>query len=243
MNIESCIVFLDFDGVICDSVIEGFVSSWLAYYHDYLDSNLDRVKIQYKNDFINLRPYIRTGEDFMLIHELLCNNIKISNQNEFDFHVQKSGKGKMARFKELLHNKRKKLLKTSKEYWLSLNRIYPHMKAIIGRYSTHKNLHILSTKKSDLILELLKSHNFEINANRVHYSCNKSKLDMILEILQNSEIKNAVFIDDQVDHLSGNNNNNINVYLAEWGYIKKERLLEPKKVKTINIKQMQKLLT
>ncbi len=243
MNIDSSLLFLDFDGVICDSVIECFVSSWLAYYKEHLHDQFEIINIQYKNDFISLRPFIRSGEDFLLIHELLYNSIKISSQKEFDFYIKSAGKEKMAGYKELLYEKRWELLKTSKDYWLSLNKIYKHIIDILKNFSLHKNFHILSTKKTDLILEILKSGNFKINADRVHYSGKNRKLDIISELLKISEIKNAVIIDDQIDHLINNKNLNIDVYLAEWGYIRKEWLSEPKKVKTLNVDDMQSFIS
>ena len=128
----------------------------------------------------------------------------------------------MAEYRELLYMVREELLKTDKEYWMSLNTLYPHMKVLIKKHYQHKNLFILSTKKQELIIEILNSHNIRIEPERVIDSGKTRKLEIISDILNNSDTEYAVFIDDQIAHLTGIKNKKIEVYLAEWGYVKKE---------------------
>lgn len=233
MHLNNSLIFLDFDGVICDSVRECFVSSWIAYSKDYYKDNLTSIKIEYKNNFIGLRPFIRSGEDYLLIHDLLLNNIKIKNQEEFDFYIVKTGKIRMEEYKESLYKVRNSLLEQEKDFWLSLNYLYPHMKLLLSKYYSHKNLYIISTKKQKLIIEILNSNNIKISPDRVYDSGKSRKLDIVSDIMEKTKVQDAVLIDDQIDHLSGNNNKRIEVYLAKWGYIKNEWLKKQENIKIL----------
>ena len=60
---------IDFDGVICDSIKECFLSSAHALGHDpEILSDAGNVKFR---KFKSLRPFVRSGEDYILIQQWL----------------------------------------------------------------------------------------------------------------------------------------------------------------------------
>src|SRR5512138_3366484 len=120
------LLILDFDGVICDSLDECFVSSWPAYHTLYRKSPPPKVPITLRDDFARLRPFIRTGEDYLLIQEILTQGKSVQDQAAFDALIAEAGPEKMRIFKELFTKARSELLEKDKRFWLSLNRIYPH---------------------------------------------------------------------------------------------------------------------
>ena len=62
-HVMPTLVFLDFDGVICDSALECLVSSWEAYFRDHGRDAPKAVPVDLKERFLALRPYVRSGED------------------------------------------------------------------------------------------------------------------------------------------------------------------------------------
>ncbi len=101
------LVFLDFDGVICDSLLECLVSSWQGYYRLHLGKRETAVPITLRREFSKLRPYVRAGEDFILIQELINNKIPIRSQEQFDSQLAVRGEERMARYKELFYTARR----------------------------------------------------------------------------------------------------------------------------------------
>jgi beta-phosphoglucomutase-like phosphatase (HAD superfamily) len=87
-------LFLDFDGVLCDSVAECFVSSWLAYFDREGSKMPESVSLAQKDLFTRYRPFIRRGADYMLLQYAIENNIELVAQRDFDNLERALGTGK-----------------------------------------------------------------------------------------------------------------------------------------------------
>ncbi len=216
---------LDFDGVICDSIRECLASSWIAYHRLVKNDPPDRVPIRLQADFAVLRPLIRSGEDYVLIQEILDRGWEVREQADFDRLLASAGNGTMERYKELFYRARGDLLDRHRAYWLSLNRVYPHMREPLRGLASHDRLHIVSTKRSDFIVSILAADGIELNPERVHYSSARGKPGLLSEILDAAGVERAVFVDDQIDHLTGGGwRDGVERLLAAWGYVKPEWL-------------------
>jgi phosphoglycolate phosphatase-like HAD superfamily hydrolase len=218
------LLVLDFDGVVCDSMDECFVSSWIAYFTLYTKTQPPQVPTSLRRDFARLRPFIKTGEDYVLIQEILSNGTDAADQAGFDALIEQAGSEKMARFKEHFAAARNELLEKDRPFWLSLNRIYPHMLAAFTRLPKSAPIHILSTKDPRFIREILAASRIRLPEERISRSGTHDKLSRVDLLLRQERAEKAVFIDDQIEHLKGNVNPGIEVYLAGWGYVKPEWL-------------------
>jgi len=237
------LIFLDFDGVICDSINECLVSSWYGYYHLYKQQQPLVVSPILKKRFLRLRPFIRTGEDYMVIQELLAADIRISNQLDFDRQLEISGKQKLELFKTLFYKARTYYLKEHTDYWFSLNPIYAHLKSELSALSASPLFYILSTKKADFILEILKNNGITMNRERIIYSAPQQKLSIIGAILdKKNAASRALLLDDQIEHLSGNHDPRIQTFLCLWGYIKEEWSIGSKDIKSLTTEGFARLI-
>ena len=81
------------------------------------------------------------------------------------------------------------------------------------------------------------SKGIELNRENILYSAKQNKLEIIKNILEKRRFDSAVFIDDQVDHLVGNNYPEIKTYLALWGYINTDRKTEYNNIKTLQLSE------
>ena len=233
------LVVLDFDGVICDSLQECLASSWYAYYHLLLGLEPSSTPLTLRSRFASLRPFVRAGEDFLLLQEIIHLEVPIGSQGDFDAYARRSSGPRLKRLGELFYEARSRFLRCDRESWLALNRIYPGLRHALSAWVLSPAFYILSTKKPEFILEILASKGIESSAERVLYCARKGKLDIVSELLDRLGAGGAVFVDDQIDHLlSGQGGDNrIEARLASWGYIQPEWLEEKAAVKTLSLEE------
>ncbi len=192
------------------------------------------VSLQLKERFLRLRPFIRSGEDYMVIEELLAADIRINNQLDFDRQLETVGEQKLELFKTLFYKARTHYLKEQPDYWLSLNPIYDHLKSKLSALCASPHFYILSTKKTDFILAILKNNGITMDRERIIYSAAQHKLSLIGAILDKKYAASRAFLlDDQIEHLSGNRDPRIQTFLCLWGYIKEESSMGSKDVKPL----------
>ena len=216
-------LFLDFDGVICDSVDECFLSSWIAYYQFYLEDSPQAVSLEEKRRFRSLRPFIRSGEDYVLIQDLIAGDHQIKNQAEFDLMVREKGAELMDHFKELFYRAREEQIKRDRKAWLRLSKPYPgftkRLKNIVGLSSCF----ILSSKRPEFIREILLSWDINWPLGRILYPDKREKRELIMEHLVDLKhtvgIEEAIFVEDQIDHLAKVPDREVRCILAAWGYV------------------------
>ena len=230
------LLVLDFDGVICDSIDECFVSSWEACQR--LGGAVGPVPeppAGLPEAFARLRPYVRTGEDFLVMLHAAEHGDRVGDQTGFDALARREEPGTLARFKALFYAARERLLAEERTRWLSLNRVYPHAReALLGALDSGLPLRILSTKKAPYILEILGANGIVIPAADVHYCASGPKVPRVRALLARSGCQRAAFVDDQIDYLLGHDDARIDVYLASWGYVRPEWLAPPVRVPLID---------
>ena len=222
------LLILDFDGVICDSIDECFAASCSAYHGLYHKKRPAAEPPEAaRREFARLRPFIRTGEDFVLIQELLAAGGSVRDQAGFDDASRRAGAEKRALYRELFYRARTELLERDRETWLALNRIYPHMAIALARLPAEAPLWILSTKEPRFIVEILSAHRLEVPEKRIVLSEGEPKLAAAERLRIQGSFDAAMLVEDQIDHLRGNANDRVQPFLAAWGYVQPEWLREP----------------
>ena len=222
-------IFLDFDGVICDSVDECFVSSWLAYAM-HRDKEPTSISLSEYHLFRDYRPFIRGGADYLLLQHCIAKGIHLSNQDEFDAQVEIIGDAGIDEFHSQFYSIRSNLLENDRAYWLKLNTIYPGVRQPLKSLAPHA--WILTTKEVSFAHEIISSKGFEWALDRIICSGKERKVEIIEQIL--GENDTAVFIDDQIDHFTGSIDPRISCYLAAWGYVRPDWLSGNTEVLTEN---------
>jgi phosphoglycolate phosphatase-like HAD superfamily hydrolase len=215
------LLVLDFDGVICDSVEECFISSWTAYHELFRGLPPGEAPAAARARFRALRPFVRSGEDFVLVQELVDRAAMVDSQAEFDRAWQHPGIPSRGVFKDLFYQARSSLMDRNRQAWLAMNRIYPHVASAISRLAPTVPLFILSTKRPQFVRETLAANGIPVPEDRVLYSEAEPKLSMIEKLLHSWSASRAVFVEDQIDAIRANTNPSIQAYLASWGYVQK----------------------
>jgi phosphoglycolate phosphatase-like HAD superfamily hydrolase len=222
------LVFLDFDGVICDSVAECLVSSWEAYYDLHGPEKPNAVPADLLKRFLALRPYVRSGEDFVICQEILDRGVEISSQGDFDRYTLPRGAPALAHLREQFYAARAALLQRDRAYWIRLNRLYPWVGEYLPRWAVSPCVYILSTKRPEFIDEILSAAGILFPRDRILCSGKTEKGVRIEELLSSLGSESALIVDDQIDHLAAilGTSHRIEVSLAAWGYVKPEWLRE-----------------
>lgn len=218
------LLFLDFDGVLCDSLPETLVSSWIAYHEYVLGERPTAMPVDFRTEFSGLRPFIRSGEDYLLVQEIIDRRLTVTDQAVFDRLLSGKGPERMKEFKDFFYKARQELLQKKPEYWFSLNPIFGPLQQALDSCRSKNRVFILSTKKSDFILKILKNNRMDFKAENVIDSGPADKAGLISRMLDRTGADKAHFIDDQLSHLQGVADRRIRLYLAAWGYVKPQWL-------------------
>jgi hypothetical protein len=218
-------LFIDFDGVLCDSKLECLASSWYAYFILYKREEPVAVSLETKRRFAALRPYIRTGGDYLLLQEIIDKNISVASQEDFDTCLDGGETASRAGlYAQLFYKARAYLLRTYSGSWIRLNPLYAHVRSRLPGWTASDRFYILSTKKPAYVARILESNRIKMPLERILHSPARGKLGMVRRRLEEDTRRRAVLVDDQLDHLIGNREPRIKPYLASWGYVRPEWL-------------------
>ena len=229
MNSDTALLFLDFDGVVCNSEAECFASSWLTWHTHFAPPLPDRMARSLRRRFHALRPLISSGEDYVLIQQLIAaeeadGDAFPAEQQVFDAARQAAGAERMGAFKTTLAETRAEFLANRKQEWLRLNPLYPHVRQLLLDAGDLSRIRILSTKASGLIAEILAAAGIRLAAEAIMHAPSRPggqdarKLELIEQELQGSAYDSAVFVEDQFEHLTGPCRFAVRRLLCDWGY-------------------------
>lgn len=235
-------IFLDFDGVLCDSLPECYETS-LAAWLDYSragDAEEDLQEPKRLELFRRYRPFIRNGGDYLFLQRAISRNHPLQSQEEFDQlcredpELNRDGD-------RLFQEYRARFLSRQRQRWFSLNPLFPGVAEMLKAVLERPEVYILSTKPARFIGEILTFHSLLWPEERIICSKPREKGEIILEMIQEAPYTRAIFVEDQVDHLMKAKHPKIRPFLAEWGYIREEWKHE-EGITPISIEKLQNLI-
>lgn len=236
------VLAVDFDGVIANSNKECFLIGYLAYKKAYPNTkflgtdkyNLGNFKVS--KELISLRPYVKVGEDYLIIFYILDHKIKIKSQRDFDG-VRSKLNYKLRMFHNNFYSARKELMKNYAS-WLRLVEPFRIVIHKIRRLSNHFTIFIVTTRDNKSTSALLKKFRIkceEVVGNEVSQS-KKAQIGYIHR-KYNVLLEGICFIDDNVEHLLMAKTLGVKRFLATWGYCNKVQKELAKKDKIVLLTQ------
>lgn len=214
-------IFLDFDGVLFDTVLESYLLARYAYYGT---SPFEQVnEVEYKI-FHDNRYLITNSWHYYYIMKVI--EEKIYNKSAFKDKYLAYISNRVNENEELFDNKfqamRETLITKHYNFWKLLDRPYIFFKEL-KNLNLKSEIYILSTKNKIAIINKLKDYDFIVEPDKIidknilkNYN---SKGEFLAEFLNQNNIDYAIFVDDSKDNLdSCKNIPNLNCYLANWGY-------------------------
>lgn len=191
-------IFLDFDGVLSDSVKEAYILARYAYL------NISPFEPIDENEFANFRAF----------------RPQITNSWQYCFFFNSDEKN-TEKFNQKFLSMRKELMTKHHDFWQTLETPTPFLFKI-NEFIKQKPEHfkILSTKNRDAIVEKLKYCNIDFNPEFIY-----DKKDLLNttkgEFIHSLNLKNSILIDDSEENLETcKKYPQIKTYLTTWGYAK-----------------------
>ncbi len=231
------VLALDFDGVICDSLLESYLITWriagnfgprLAPDNNSLPTleNIQlfrRENLEHWNSFKALVPFCNRSEDYLLAHRAVRENRRITNQEQFKAFAASQPREPLDRFHQEFYLERYKLADKDRKAWLSLNAAYPGVADSLNILAGEFKLAVATSKDRESVRLLLHDYGidglFEPQA-VLDKSAGASKRAHLaaLHRMYNCPFNRISFIDDKVAHLIDCRPLGVRPFLAGWGY-------------------------
>ena len=224
------LVAFDFDGVICDGLIEYFQTAWRAYCKLFKPENL-APPAGLAERFYPLRPVIETGWEMpMLLRALILGKTDeeiVAGWPELALPFLTDANLTKAESAKTLDGERDRWIATDLDNWLAQHRFYPHMLSILQQSLEKRPTYIVSTKEGRFIQQLLKQSGVVMPPETILGKEVKRPKYETLRLLTAQHTTEAQtptiwFIEDRIKALQSVKNqsdlNHIELFLADWGY-------------------------
>lgn len=211
-------LFLDFDGVIVNSIDECYLISSEVYFK-ILKSTAPSGEI--KELFYKHRGLVRPVHQFMLLFRAI-ESVRSGDGDDIErkfFELDRSvSSEEKDRFEAFFFDLRKNYQRDLAG-WVAMNPLTPFGETLRGR--TLPNSFFITTKDSASVAHIARHHDIKVGGtfDKEVYSRFGSKGKIISHFLdEKEEYDTAVFVDDAVEHLDSVEDSRIQCYFADWGY-------------------------
>ncbi|MEM7796173.1 MAG: HAD family hydrolase [Cyanobacteria bacterium P01_C01_bin.118] len=224
------ILAFDFDGVICDGLIEYFQTAWRAYGKLFKPDSLE-PPAGLAETFYPLRPVIETGWEMpMLLRALIAGKTDeeiIAGWPELALPFLAETNLTQAEAAKVLDSERDHWIATDLDDWLAQHRFYPNMLAVLQASLETRPTYIVSTKEGRFIQQLLKQSGVTMPPEKILGKEVKRPKYETLRLLTNTHITAAQpptiwFIEDRIKALQAVKQqpdlDHVELFLADWGY-------------------------
>ena len=223
------ILALDFDGVVCDGLIEYFEVAWLTYCQIWspVDDTLpDDLALR----FYRLRPVIETGWEMPVLIKALIAGFSdaqiLQSWTTITAEILAANNLEAKAVSTQLDNLRDEWIEKDLDGWLSLHRFYP---GVIERLKitleTEVQLYIVTTKEGRFVKQLLQQEGVNLPSENIfgkEVKCPKYATLRELIKKANTQTVNLWFVEDRLKTLQlvqqQSDLNHVKLFLADWGY-------------------------
>lgn len=224
------VLALDFDGVICDGLIEYFQTAWRTYCQIWQPSS-QTPPSNLAESFYRLRPVIETGWEMPILIKALLSHIpaaKIGQDwNSIAHQILKETNLEAAEISQKLDHVRDEWIKTDLAGWLSLHRFYPGVverlrSLLLGSVKPI----IITTKEGRFVQQLLQQQGVQMPAQSIiGKESQRPKPQVLSELIAEEGVETGLslwFVEDRLKTLQlvqqQSDLDAVQLYLADWGY-------------------------
>jgi phosphoglycolate phosphatase-like HAD superfamily hydrolase len=212
------ILALDFDGVICDSIVECQETGYQAFLALNQGRGLpEKIPQHWKSLFCKRRGYVRPSGNFYMLWKWITESAnKVITFTEFE-NLCERNKGVINEFAELFHAIRNKKILDNKKLFIEQNKLFSDVK--INWPSSSENLiYIVTTKDVESVKLIMDSAQLTYNGIYARGSGPKSLSIKKISELNMVKPSDITFIDDSVAHLEEVAKTGCFTIHATWGY-------------------------
>lgn len=227
---------LDFDGVLAESLRECLVVGWNAYSQVIGRNNRCLSWNDYPKEWIplatTLRNYIRSGKDYVYIHQILDEHIDIRSQTEFDAFCSRH-QNRRTDYYHRFYREREYLFTHHRDTWLRLTPLYPGIASVLNQSNKAGRVAIVTTKEIRYVSALLRESGVRSLSPDLWFQATDrvSKETILTRLIERYDLvpRDLWFVEDQVSNLIAVKSLAIRGLFALWGYhTRQQRLLAQK---------------
>jgi hypothetical protein len=212
------IKFLDFDGVIVDSIKECYVVSCETYYG--FSKTFINIK-NYKKSFFRYRGLVRPAHEYMNLHRALeefCNGSMETIENLFHKSVRSTSNHEKEIFEKSFFNTRFIHQENDFMSWVAMNPLTNFGETLSGR--NNADVYIVTTKNKEATIALLDHYQIKVAGIYANDEIKSfgSKGKLIKAVMDEKNEQEAFFLDDAVEHLDTVKDERVTCFFADWGY-------------------------
>lgn len=227
-TIEPSILALDFDGVLCDGMMEYFETSWRTYCQIWMaDSEIQLDSLA--DNFYKLRPVIEVGWEMpLLLRALILGVAEEKIWQDWAGVAQKimlEENLKAAEIGKQLDQIRDRWIVEDLDSWLALHRFYPGIVVMLrSLLASSVQPVIVTTKEGRFARQLLQQQNINMPTEWIIGKEVKRSKDQTLRELLAASTDNASiwFVEDRLKTLQNVEQQAdleaVGLFLADWGY-------------------------
>lgn len=216
---------LDFDGVICDSVVETGITSWNVAKAIWPDMSQGDIPDALMQQFRAVRPRVETGYEAPLMIRLLYQGVTVADllndyRQQLDQLIRADGL-EVAELKQCFGEIRNQWIQQDEATWLQMN---PLFDGVADKLRDSDALwYIVTTKQERFAQRILQHHRIEISAERMYGLDRQMNKQQVLELLlQRHPEHEIIFVEDRLPTLRAMAMNpalrDVRRQLADWGY-------------------------
>ncbi len=221
------LIAFDFDGVICDGLIEYFQTAWRAYRQLFQPSD-EQPPAGLAKQFYPLRPVVETGWEMpVLVRALVAGASKAQILAEWPQmalpYLAEAGLTK-AQSGQALDGVRDQWIEADLQSWLDLHRFYPGVVERVGDLlAGDLPVYIVSTKEDRFIKALLDQSGVAFPADRIlGKEVKRPKYETLRQLKEKHSVSHIWFIEDRLPALTEVKAQDdlaaVQLFLADWGY-------------------------
>ena len=221
------LIAFDFDGVICDGLIEYFQTAWLAYCELFKPSDQTPPE-GLAEKFYPLRPVVETGWEMPVLVRALVKGASaeqiLEQWPEMALPYLAAAGLSKAQSVQALDGVRDRAIETDLQGWLALHRFYPGiLDKLRALLKSNLPLYIVSTKEGRFIEALLLQSGVDFPSDRIiGKEVKRPKYETLRLLKQTHNTENIWFVEDRLPALSGVAKQPdlaaMTLFLADWGY-------------------------
>lgn len=224
------VLAFDFDGVICDGLIEYFQTAWRAYCKLFKPESLE-PPAGLAEKFYPLRPVIETGWEMpMLLRALVSGKTDaeiLTGWPDMALPFLAEANLDKAKAAKVLDGERDRWIASDVDTWLAQHRFYPNMLAVLQASLEKRPTYIVSTKEGRFIQQLLQQSGVAMPSEKILGKEVKRSKYETLRLLTSThttdqQIPKIWFIEDRIKALQSVKKqpdlDHVELFLADWGY-------------------------
>lgn len=223
------ILALDFDGVICDGLVEYFETTKRTYLQIWNENERSQID-ELAPSFYRLRSVIESGWEMPVLLRALVLGVSdaeiLQNWSNVASNIIKTEGLEAKEITKKLDTIRDNWIESDLEGWLELHRFYP---GIIERLQEILNsttkLYIVTTKEGRFVKRILEKEGINLSENSIIGKESKlPKYQTLRQLIEMSSIENVSlwFVEDRLKTLQSTEAQSdletVQLFLADWGY-------------------------